>query len=312
MKIIVSGGAGFIGSHIVDALVRQGDHPVVVDNLASGFLENVHGGVPFYKVDIQDQEALEEVFDQEKPEVVCHHAAQMDVRKSMADPCSDAQVNILGSLNVISLSVTYQVRKLIFATTSAVYPESTGFPAREDDFADPLSAYGLSKHVIERYLQLYSEMHGMRYAALRYGNVYGPRQNPHGEAGVIAIFTQQLLSGIRPTIFGDGSKTRDYIHVDDVVRANLIAMNGKGDGVYNVGWGREVSDFEVFDAVRNALGVRVEPTYKSTRLGELTRVCLDSNKAAQELGWRPCITFEQGIATTVNYYLNRSAVSLPA
>ncbi len=305
MKVLVTGGAGFIGSHIVDGLLAQGDQPVVVDNLSTGSLDNIPCGVPFYRLDIKDHASLQEMFHRERPQAVYHHAAQMDVRKSMRDPCFDAQVNILGSLNLISLSVRYEVCKFIFASTSAVYPDGAALPAGEHHPVDPISAYGLAKHVIEKYLHLYSEMHSMPYTALRYGNVYGPRQNAHGEAGVIAIFAQQLLSGIQPIIFGDGSKTRDYIHVADIVRANLIALNGKAEGVFNLGWGREISDLEVFRTVRDTLGLRINPLYKPRRLGELTRVSLNSNKANEELSWRPCITFEQGILTTVGYYLNQ-------
>jgi UDP-glucose 4-epimerase len=306
MKVLVTGGAGFIGSHLVDALRRQGEQTVAVDNLSTGSLENLDPECKFYKVDIRDRESLHHVFDQEKPDVVCHHAAQMDVRKSMRDPGFDADVNILGSLNVVTLSLDHRVRKLIFASTSAVYADAMRLPAREDDPVQPISAYGIAKHAVEKYLHLYSQTHGLRYVALRYGNVFGPRQNPHGEAGVIAIFTHQLLTGVRPTIFGDGSKTRDYVAVDDVVQATLRAIDNRGDGVYNIGRGTEVSDLEIFEAVRSTLGVRVQPYFAPLRAGELSRICLDCRRAEIELAWGPKVELSQGITATVEYYVNRS------
>jgi UDP-glucose 4-epimerase len=308
MKVLVTGGAGFIGSHIVDALLQQGDRPVVVDNLSTGSLQNLSADVPLYEADITNGALLEQIFEEEQPDIVCHHAAQMDVRKSMHDPSFDAQVNIIGSLNVIALTAKYRVQKLIFASTSAVYSDSLSIPSAEDDAGQPISAYGIAKFTVEKYLRLYHENCGLSYTALRYGNVFGPRQNPHGEAGVVAIFTQQILSGIQPTIFGDGSKTRDYIAVKDVVRANLVVMNGKGKGTYNIGHGIEVSDFEIFDAIRTALDAHIQPSYKARRPGELNRVCLDCRKAQSELGWIPKIPVHDGIAATVKYHLTRSEI----
>lgn len=284
MKILITGGAGFIGSHIGDKLAEMGNRVIIVDDLSAGKEENINPQASFYKLDIRDRESLERVFAQEQPEIVNHHAAQTDVRRSMQDPIFDAQVNVLGSINVIDLSLKYRVRKVIFASTSAVYPEPKYLPADERHPINPLSAYGISKYTTEHYLHLYFDTYGLRYTTFRYGNVYGPRQYPDGEAGVVAIFSEQMLSGVQPTIFGDGSKTRDYVNIDDIVRANMLVMEGLGDGqVFNLGWAREVTDFEVFDAVRKAVGVEVEPVYDKKRPGEVERICLDSSKAKARL-----------------------------
>jgi len=303
MKILVTGGAGFIASHIVDRLIEAGHEVVVVDDLSSGRQENLNLHARFYQLDVRDAEGLAEVFSQERPDAVNHHAAQTDVTRSMRDPSFDAQVNILGSLNLIRCALQYEVRKIIFASTSAVYPEPEYVPADENHPIKPVSAYGLSKYMVEQYLHFFYKNMGLRYTAFRYGNVYGARQDPHGESGVVAIFSEQMLNGIQPTIFGDGSKTRDYIHVDDVVTADLLAMGDRGDGeVFNLGWGLEVTDFQVFDAVRNALDARVEPIYGQKRPGELERISLNCAKARRLLGWSPTITFEEGIPMAVEYY----------
>jgi UDP-glucose 4-epimerase len=306
MKALVTGGAGFIGSHLVDALVARGHQVAVVDDLSAGKTENLNPKTAFHRVDICDAAALAAVFERERPEVVSHHAAQTDVRRSMADPAFDAQVNVLGSVNLFQLSVRHGVRQVLFASSSAVYPEPEFIHADETHPVRPVSAYGLTKYLGEKYLEFYRDAYGLRFTAFRYGNVYGPRQDPRGEAGVVAIFSEQMLLGVQPTIFGDGGKTRDYIHIDDVVAANLAALERGGAGeVLNLGWGREVRDIEVFEAVRAALGVAVEPRYDRKRPGELDRIALDSSKAERALDWRPRISFEEGIPPTVAYYKAR-------
>jgi len=306
MKVLVTGGAGFIGSHLVDGLLRQGHRVAVVDDLSSGKADNVNRAATLHVADIRDVSALAQIFERERPEIVSHHAAQTDVRRSMSDPAFDASVNVVGLVNVLQLGVTYGVAKVLFASSSAVYPEPQFVPVDETHPIRPQSAYGLTKYVGEKYLELYGDARGLRFTAFRYGNVYGPRQDPGGEAGVVAIFSAQMLDGVRPTLFGDGTKTRDYLHVDDVVAANLLAMDG-GDGqVFNLGWGREITDREVFTAVRSALGTSVEPSYGNKRPGELDRIALDSTKAKTFLGWTPRIQFEQGIPLTVDYYRRRA------
>lgn len=303
MKVLVTGGAGFIGSRLSDALLGRGDPVVIVDNLSTGKKENVPARATFHPADLRDAAALEAVFSREKPDLVSHHAAQTDVRRSMEDPANDAQVNVLGTVNLLRLCVQHRVKKVVFASSSAVYPEPESVPVREDHPIRPISAYGLTKQVGEQYLRLYQDAYGLAFTAFRYGNVYGPRQDPKGEAGVVAIFCSQILAGIQPTLFGDGKKTRDYIYVEDVVSANLQALDGAGDGeVFNLGWGREVTDFEVFDTVRKALGKSVEPRYSSKRPGELDRIALDSNKARAQLRWTPRVPFEEGIHRAAEYY----------
>lgn len=307
MKALVTGGSGFIGSHLVDALLARGDRPIVVDDLSTGKRENLSPKVPFYQVDIRDLPALEQVFAKERPEIVSHHAAQTDVRRSMADPTFDAQVNILGSIHLLWLCAKYGVRKFLFASTSAVYPEPESVPVDEDHPVRPVSAYGVSKYAIEKYVALYRDSYKLNFTIFRYGNVFGPRQNPHGEAGVVAIFSEQMLHNIQPTLFGDGKKTRDYIFVNDIVSANLLAMDGGGEGeVFNLGWGKGTTDFEVFEAVRKALGVTVEPRYSPKRPGELNRIALNCGKAKTLLGWVPRIPFEEAIRVTTGYYRHRT------
>jgi UDP-glucose 4-epimerase len=312
MNVLITGGAGFIGSHMVDAIVGGGHHAAVVDNLATGKTGNLNPAAVFYQVDISSRDALEEVFARERPAIVSHHAAQTDVRRSMADPCFDARVNVLGFVNLLELCVKYKTQKVIFASTSAVYPEPRSLPADETHPVQPLSAYGVSKYVGEKYVEFYRGVYGLRSTIFRYGNVYGPRQDPKGEAGVVAIFCEQLLTGIQPTLFGDGNKTRDYIHVDDVVSANLLAIQGAGDGeVFNLGWGIEIKDVEVFEAVRDALAVPAEPRYAPKRPGEMDHIALDSKKAKRLLGWSPRVPFQQGISLAAAYYKKKLMSSEP-
>lgn len=304
MKVLVTGGAGFIGSHVVDRLLEEDHQVAVVDDLSTGKERNLNPDATFYKLDICDFIALEEVFRLERPQIVNHHAAHVDVRRSVKEPSFDARVNILGSLNLLELSRRHGVEKFIYISTGgAVYGEPRYLPVDESHPIQPISPYGVSKHAGELYLIAYREAFGMRSTILRYPNVYGPRQDPHGEAGVVAIFSELMLVGERPTIFGDGGKTRDYVYVDDIVRANLLVMDRSGDGeIYNLGWGKEVTDFEIFRAVRDAVGAKVEPIYGEKRPGEVERICLDSTKARQELGWEPTVPLEEGIPRAVEYY----------
>ena len=301
MKVLVTGGAGFIGSHIVDALVARGDDVVVVDDLSTGSERNANPEARLYRVSITDPK-LAEVFDQERPEVVSHHAAQVNLRRSVDDPLFDAQVNILGSINIIVNCVRLGVKRLVYASSGgAVYGEPRYLPVDENHPVNPVSQYGVSKHAVEHYLHSYVQ-YGLGYVALRYANVYGPRQNPKGEAGVIAIFAEQMLQGARPTIFGSGDKTRDYAHVSDVAQAHLLAMERGGNTAYNIGTCVETSDQQVFDAVAEALGYRDSPRYTSVRHGEIQRICLDWSKAQRELEWNPRLSFREGVAATVASY----------
>jgi len=302
LKILVTGGAGFIGSHLVDALVERDDEVVVVDNLSTGCRENVNPQAKLYELSVGDL-GLADIFERERPDIISHHAAQIDLRRSVAEPLFDAQENILGSLNVIVNSIRYGVKNFIYASSGgAVYGEPQYLPVDENHPINPTSQYGVSKHTVEHYIHLYALQHGLNYVVLRYPNVYGPRQNPLGEAGVVAIFTRQMLGGERPTIFGSGDKTRDYTQVSDVVSANLLAMEQGKNAICNIGTGVETSDQEIFDALAEALGYDGSPLYTSVRPGEIQRICLDWSKAERELGWRPQLSLKEGIAKTVAYF----------
>lgn len=302
MKVLVTGGAGFIGSHLVDALVESGHEVVVVDNLSTGFEHNINPKARFYRLSIGDNE-LERVFEQERPQVVSHHAAQTVVTRSVAEPIFDAEQNILGSLNVILNCLRFGVSKLVYASSGgAVYGEPQYLPVDEKHMINPISQYGISKHTVEHYLYLYSVLHGLNCVVLRYSNVYGPRQNPKAEAGVVAIFAGNMLNGEQPTIFGSGDKTRDYIFVSDVVTANILAMESGKKEIYNIGTGKETSDQEVFDTMAEVLGYRGTAHYAPVRKGEIQRICLDYTKAMKELGWLPRVGFGEGIRRAVEYY----------
>jgi UDP-glucose 4-epimerase len=302
MKVLVTGGAGFIGSHLVDALLQQGYQVVVVDNLSTGHLENINPAATFYQADICNSE-LEGIFEKERPEFVNHQAAQTVIQKSMEDPVFDANQNILGSLNLILQCLRFGVKKIIYASSGgAVYGEPKYCPVDESHPINPISYYAISKHTVEHYLYLAHLQHRLGYVVLRYSNVYGPRQNPKGEAGVVAIFTRQMLQGERPTIFGKGNKTRDYIHVSDVATANLVAMERDRNGVYNIGTGVEISDQEMFSLLAELTGYQSSPHYAPVREGEIYKICLDSSKAQKELGWQPQFLLREGLRETVNYY----------
>lgn len=302
MKILVTGGAGFIGSHVVDAYIKNGHDVVVIDDLSMGNLENVHPGAKFYKLDIRD-EGVKEIFREEKFDLVNHHAAQMDVRKSVDDPIYDASVNILGVLNLLENCKNNGVKKFIFASTGgAIYGEQDYFPADEEHPLRPLSPYGITKLATEKYLYYYEKVFSLQYIILRYANVYGPRQNPHGEAGVVAIFTKKMLEGKQPQINGDGKQTRDYVYVDDVVRANVMALNHNKSEIFNIGTGIETDVNTLFHKLRNYTGSDCEEYHAPPKKGEQLRSVLDYSKIKKELGWEPEINIDEGLRLTVEYF----------
>jgi UDP-glucose 4-epimerase len=300
MKLLITGGAGFIGSHIVDACVVAGHRVAVVDDLSSGKRSQVHPLARFYHLDIRD-EALEEVFRSERPEIVIHQAAKANVRESMEQPLLYADVNVLGSLRLLECCRRHHVRKVLYASTGgAAYGEPEILPVPEDHPINPLDPYGASKHHVEHYLYLYRHNYGLDFTILRYPNVYGPRQNPRGEAGVVAIFGLQMLIGCPPVINGTGEQLRDYVAVSDVVRANLLALHSGGGEILNIGSGSGTSVNRIYDLLAAATGYRGERTYGPAKRGEVQQVYLDARKAARQLGWTVLTSLEDGLCATVD------------
>lgn len=302
MKILVTGGAGFIGSHVVDGYLQQGHEVVIVDDLTTGRSSNLNPQATFYQLDIRSPE-LEAVFAQEKPDVVNHHAAQIDVRRSVADPLFDASVNILGSLNVLECARKHEVKRFIYISTGgAVYGEPEYLPCDEAHPINPICQYGASKHTVEHYLYMYGQNYGLNYTVLRYPNVYGPRQDPRGEAGVVSIFTLQMLQGQPVTIFGDGEQVRDFVYVGDCARANLLAVQANVNGIFNLGSGQGTSVNELFGLLQQVTGYGAAAAYGPARLGETRAIYLTADKAGQYLGWEPTTNLQDGLTKTVAYF----------
>lgn len=305
MKIMVTGGAGFIGSHLVDKLVDTGHDVVVVDNLYTGKKENINSKALFYKKDIRDKD-IKEIFARENIDAVFHLAAQMDIRKSVDDPLFDADVNIMGGVNILENCAKSNVKKFIFASSGGVmYGECGNRKPKEDEFPNPISPYGDSKLALEFYLNFYQYNYNIKCSALRYGNVYGPRQDPHGEAGVVAIFSGAMLNDAEVRIFGDGEQLRDYIYVGDVVDANIAAFN-KGEGKYNIGTGESKSVNELFDILSSKTGYDKKPVYNDEREGELKISRMSVEKAKKELDWKPKVNFKEGLKKTVEYFKTKN------
>lgn len=304
MKILVTGGAGFIGSHIADRLLAHQHEVLIVDNLSRGDKRNLPAQAAFYQLDIRDS-ALQDLLIRERPDVICHLAAQMDVRHSVADPLDDATINILGLLNLVEGARSAGTRALIFASTGgAIYGEADLVPTPEDYPAHPLSPYGVAKLSSELYLEYYRQVHGLQYVALRLANVYGPRQDPFGEAGVVAIFSERMLRGEQPVINGDGLNTRDYIYVDDVVDATMLAIGHRGSGVFNVGTGIETTVNEIFHRLRHLTGADVEEIHGPPKAGEQRRSALDCRRL-RALGWTAKVDLDEGLRRTVAFFRER-------
>jgi UDP-glucose 4-epimerase len=300
---VVTGGAGFIGSNLVDALLERGDEVVIVDNLSTGKRENVEqalaNGARLVEADIRDGQALAELFEEVKPDVVFHFAAQIDVRKSVADTPLDATINVVGTINVLEAALKVGARVVNSSTGGAIYGEGKIIPAPEDHPAEPEAPYGQSKFAAEGYCELFRRLHGLSTVSLRYGNVYGPRQDPLGEAGVIAIFCGKLMDGGHPTVFGDGLQTRDYVYVGDVVSANLLAAESDAGGAFNIGLGVQTTVLDLVEALGRHREEGWAPEHAPERPGEVRHIALDASRAREELGWEPKVSLDEGLARTL-------------
>ena len=302
MRILLTGGAGFIGSHVADHLLERGHEVAVVDNLSTGNRGNVPNGAKFYETDVRN--GCTRVFEEFAPDALCHEAAQMDVRRSVREPDFDAEVNVLGTVRLLENCTRHGVGKVVFASTGgAVYGEQEAFPATEDHPQYPVSPYGVSKLAGERYLHFYHVQHGLPYAALRYANVYGPRQDLHGEAGVVAIFCGNMVAGKPSTINGTGEQTRDYVHVDDVARANVLALeDDPPPGPYNIGTGIETSVNRLCEMLQDIIGKDLPPRNGPGKPGEQYRSCVDPSHAGRVFGWRPEVSLADGLRETLRFF----------
>ena len=301
-KILVTGGAGFIGSHLVDRLIKEGHKVVVLDNLSTGKKENLNPKAKFYKIDICSPK-ISEIFKKERPEIVFHFAAQIDVRKSVENPLEDAKINILGSLNLLESCKRYKVKKFIFTSTGgAIYGEAEVIPTPETYPEFPLSPYGIEKLTIDKFLNYYNKVFGLPYISLRLANVYGPRQNSKGEAGVIAIFCNKILSGKQPVINGSGKQTRDFVFVNDVVQAAFLAMKSKKSGIYNIGTAKETDVNTIFRKLKELTGSKCKKIHGPAKPGEQKRSRLDFKKAKRGLKWNPKYNLDRGLKETVKWF----------
>lgn len=307
-KILVTGGAGFIGSHVVDRLIHAGYEVVVVDDLSTGRRRNVHRQATFYEMDILSPK-LAKVFERERPRYVSHHAAQIDVRRSVTEPQFDAQVNVIGSLNLLECARKYDVERIVYASSGgAVYGEPRTLPCDESHPVAPLSPYGANKYIVEHYLRMYQANHAIDYTVLRYANVYGPRQNPEGEAGVVAIFAWQMLKGAETIINGDGEQERDFVYVGDCVAANLSALEGNVNGIYNIGTGVGTSINEIHELLAWETGYRGATVHGPAQVGETRRIYLASQKAATDFPWRAQHSLKDGLRKTVEYFVAHKSI----
>lgn len=299
-KVLITGGAGFIGSHVTDALIESGFSVIIVDNLSTGTRENVNPKARLHITDMRDSE-LAEIFEQENPDFVIHHAAQASVTKSQIYPVDDSSINILGTVNLLQQCVTHGVKKIIYASSAAVYGDPLYLPVDEDHPVSPMSFYALSKFTPETYIKLFSRFYGIKYCILRYSNVYGPRQNPRGEAGVVSIFIDQLLTGGVPEICGDGEQTRDFVYVRDVAAANLAALHQGNNIVLNISSGKQTTINRLFESTLYACGAEGRAQHGVSRPGDIRHSCLDNTSARATLSWSPSVDLKSGLKQTVEY-----------
>lgn len=301
-KILVTGGAGFIGSHIVDSLIDEGHEVIIIDNLSTGRKININLKARFYDYDLSNYDKIKEIFNKEKPTIIYHLAAQISVRNSVENPLNDAKQNILNTLNLLDLSAKNNLKRFIFSSTGGAIYGDKKVPSSEKDAAEPISPYGCAKLSIEKYLNFYKEVYGLKFTILRYSNVYGPRQNPHGEAGVIAIFIKKILEGEKITIFG-GLQTRDFVYVGDVVNANILALNDNKSEIYNVGTGIETDIIDIFGKMSKISGYKQEANFLPKKKGEQMRSCLDCKNIKMNLNWRPLTSLNEGLELTYLWFL---------
>jgi len=305
--ILVTGGAGFIGSHVADAYAAKGHTVVITDDLSSGNPEFVNKAAAFYDLDVRSRQ-LEQIFEEHPIDIVNHHASQIDVRKSVDDPMYDADVNIKGALNILDLCIRHKVKKIIFPSTGgAIYGSPKTLPADENCPPQPECPYGTSKLCVEQYIMLYARMYKMGYTILRYPNVYGPRQNPHGEAGVCSILAGAMLAGEAPTLYGQGKAFRDYVYVSDIAAANLLALEKGAGEIINLGSGKGVTVKELYDIIADLTGFTGKPALKPLRPGEVEGIYITGKRAAADLGWKPAVGLKEGLAKTVDYVREQQA-----
>lgn len=301
MKIIVTGGAGFIGSHITDMLIKKGHGVCVIDNLVHGRVENLNSGAEFIKMDIRDR-GIGDVFISEKPDILIHEAAQISVSHSIENPVYDADVNIIGTLNLLESARKSGVKKIIYPASAAIFGEPEYLPVDEAHSLNMLSDYGVTKHTVEHYLKVYSNLYGIKYTIFRYSNVYGPRQDSTGEGGVVAIFCESLIKGRQPVIFGDGEQTRDFVYVKDIARVNLLALEGGDNEIFNVCTNSAVSVNKLLSVMNMVRGTCFKAIHKPSREGDIKNSFMTYKKIKEALGWTPNYSLEEGLKETFEYY----------
>ena len=302
MKVLVTGGAGFIGSHIVDHLIKNKHEAVIVDNMSTGKEENINRSSVLYRVDITDYQSLEKVFNDERPDYVIHHAAQINIQNSIINPTFDAEINIIGTINLLSCCVKFETKKIIYASSAAVYGNPVYLGVDEEHPVNPLSFYGISKHTPEHYIEAFSELYNLNYTILRYSNAYGIRQDPKGEGGVVSIFVDKLLTNENPVIFGDGKQTRDFVYVEDLALANLAAIHS-GDGeIVNISINQPTSLIELLKIMNEIAGTNIKPIHTEAKQGDIKTSYLTNSKAKQVLSWEPLYSLHEGLRLTMEYY----------
>lgn len=303
MKVLVTGGAGFIGSHIVDGLVKLNHEVSIIDNLYTGSEKNINKNAKFYRCDITNKETLKLVFELEKPQVVIHHAAQIDVQTSLRRAKFDAKVNIGGTINILECCREFKVRKIVYPSSAAVYGDPKYLPIDENHPINPISFYGVSKHTPEHYIKIYSELYDIKYTIFRYANVYGERQGAKGEGGVISIFIDKFLNGEAPVIFGDGDQTRDFIYVKDVAKANILAIDKGDNEILNISTNTQVSINKLFEIMREIFDAKIMTIYRKPRDGDIKDSYLDNIKSKMTIGWNNEYGLQEGLKETIDYYI---------